>query len=470
MTGGEITVNGSGFDTTSPGIYLGIGPAGLGGFYAGSASLLSDETVWIALGNPEVSSGNAQTAPMNTDGSFSVRLTIPAPNDSISRYAIYTSKAHGQGFSDPSQNTSTTLNYATSVPAATHVSVVSNTTHATLGSVVTLTATVSPDTEGSIEFRDQAAILGTVAASSGVATYSTGGLAPGGHAVTASCTPENPTAYTHSISEPLTITVNAAPIPTVMIATATDLDPDGSALVLSGIGFASAGSGFYLGVGPKAALNDPDWYRTAGYFQAVAWATSSGRYGVTIHPDGTFSATLNAVTAVFSSNGRTVDCRTEECGVFTFASGGSTDRSQDTYTPLTFANQVPGTVRTSLALRLSSASSVAGDLVEVTATVTPAAAGTITLFDHDTAVAHNLRLRPDGDTSHAPTASVTTRLNRLEVGTHSFSARFLPDDTTAFSASASTGVDHPVTAAPTVVKQAVSNKYTCVARQWIMPR
>lgn len=126
-SGGTVTVTGSGFAGVSPGIYLGLGPVGLAGFYAGSSSLVSSETVWIAVGNPAGESGAGKSAPMQSDGSFSVTVTVPAPSTTTPVYALYTSKAHGQGFSDPSQNTITPVTYAPA-PLPTPTVTVSKTT------------------------------------------------------------------------------------------------------------------------------------------------------------------------------------------------------------------------------------------------------------------------------------------------------------------------------------------------------
>ncbi len=109
--GGAVTVTGTGFATSEPGIYLGLGPAGLSGFYAGAASLIPTEIVWIAVGNPTVSTGTARTEPLSKTGTFSVNITVPAPTDKTPAYAIYTSKAHGVGTSDTSQNTTTPVTY-----------------------------------------------------------------------------------------------------------------------------------------------------------------------------------------------------------------------------------------------------------------------------------------------------------------------------------------------------------------------
>ncbi|RXZ87628.1 hypothetical protein ESP50_00005, partial [Agromyces atrinae] len=113
--GGPVTVKGTGFAATSTGIYLGLGPAGLPGFYLGSGSLVASETVWIAVGNTAGNGAQGKSAPLEADGSFSLTVNVPAYTDGAA-YALYTSKAHGQGFTDASQNTTTPVAYAAVVP------------------------------------------------------------------------------------------------------------------------------------------------------------------------------------------------------------------------------------------------------------------------------------------------------------------------------------------------------------------
>jgi len=107
--GGTVTVTGTGFAAADPGIYLGVGPVGLAGFYQGSSSLT--DIVWVAVGNASANTDQGRTEPMAEDGSFSLTVTVPAWADGT-QYAIYASKAHGQGFSDPSQNVVAAIDWA----------------------------------------------------------------------------------------------------------------------------------------------------------------------------------------------------------------------------------------------------------------------------------------------------------------------------------------------------------------------
>ena len=112
--GGTVTVTGSGFTAASPGVYIGLGAAGASGFYTSGAT----DTVWAAPGNVEGDGAAGRTTPMTAEGTFTATLTVPAGADA--GFAVYTSKAHGQGFSDPSQNTVTDVSVlpAPSVTAA----------------------------------------------------------------------------------------------------------------------------------------------------------------------------------------------------------------------------------------------------------------------------------------------------------------------------------------------------------------
>ncbi len=88
------------------------------------------------------------------------------------------------------------------------------------GQPVTLTATVAPAGDGTVQFLDgETPLDGPQHVSGGTATLTTSTLAPGAHAVTASFTPTDTTAFTASVSEPLTVTIT--PITRTPIITGT---------------------------------------------------------------------------------------------------------------------------------------------------------------------------------------------------------------------------------------------------------
>ncbi|WP_349865180.1 HtaA domain-containing protein [Leifsonia sp. WHRI 6310E] len=441
--GGTITVTGSGFAATAPGIYLAVGPAGLGGFYQGASSLLPTETVWIAPGNEQVPSGTARQEPMAEDGSFTVKLTVPAATAETPAYAIYTSKAHGQGFADPSQNTITALSYAAPEPTTTSVALTSDVASVEEGAAVTLTATVTPATDGTVTFSEGSTELGSTPVSGGTATLTTSSLSVGTHSITAAFAPVDTAAQTGSTSSATTVTVTAKPQPTgpsVTVDPATGVDPAAGTVTVSGTGFSTTGSGFYVGVGPKSAKDNADWFVNAGYYQGVKWATTAGTYGAKINADGSISIPLTKLKRVFTSNGATVDCGAVECGVYTFAAHGSADRSQDTYTPIAFA----APTATTLAVTSSAASVVTGTSVTLTATVSPAAVGSVEFFDGTTSL---------GTASIASGTTATLDTSALAVGSHQITATFTPADATVAtpSTAAATTVTVTSVATPAVV-------------------
>ncbi len=107
--GGKVTLTGTGFSATSPGIYLGVGPVGLSGIYGSTDKLIDSETIWIDIDNTDSTTALGRTAPMTAKGTFSVTVTLPAKSGIT--YAVYTSKAHGLGTTNTSQNTVTQLSY-----------------------------------------------------------------------------------------------------------------------------------------------------------------------------------------------------------------------------------------------------------------------------------------------------------------------------------------------------------------------
>jgi hypothetical protein len=459
--GGTITVTGSGFAADGVGIYLGLGPAGLPGFYLGANSLVPSETVWIATGLADVPSGSARQTPMNADGSFSVSITVPASGSGAPAYALYTSKAHGQGFSDPSQNTTTALTYAAPVPTTTSTTLGVSPSTVEEGGEVTLTATVSPDAPGSVAFTDGTSNLGSAPVSDGTAVLTTSSLSVGAHQVVAVFTPTDSAAFAGSSSgaAAVTVTATAAPVgASVSVTPATGIDPDGATLTVTGSAFKPTGGsvfGVYVGIGPKSALSDPTWYLKAGYFANVKYVSSIGS-------DGAFTSTLTGVTAAFASNGTQVDCTVVECGIFTMAAHGSADRTQDTYTPVSFASPSTGPISTLLTVATSSASTSPAAGVDVTVTVSPVAAGTVTIYDGVPSVqpVGLASLQPAGlvgaVAGAAPTplasnlrlvnGSVTTHLAGFALGARSLSAAFTPDDPSAYAAAVASPVVLNVTA------------------------
>lgn len=147
--GGTVTVTGSGFSTT-PGIYLALGEQGLPGLYEGfgTGKITMANTVFVAPGQVDGNTDRGRTAPMNADGSFSVKIQVPAKASTA--WAVYTSKAHGQGASDKSQNTVTNLKYATAVPAPATSTPAATTEASAKAATPSVTATDAPAAGGQV--------------------------------------------------------------------------------------------------------------------------------------------------------------------------------------------------------------------------------------------------------------------------------------------------------------------------------
>ena len=124
--------------------------------------------------------------------------------------------------------------------------------------------------------------------------------------------------------------------PAVVADPATDIAAVDASIDVSGTGFATVGTGIYVGVGPAGLLDEPDFSTNAARFQGVQWVQTG-----TMGEGGTWARTLTEIDAEFTSDGTPVDCRVTECGIYTMAAHGVPDRSQDTYTPIAFAAEAP---------------------------------------------------------------------------------------------------------------------------------
>src|SRR5690606_15754821 len=83
-------------------------PAGATSFYTAAIS----DTGWVALANEDGATADGRTAKLNADGTFVVTLTVAASTADVPAYAVYTSKAHGLGMADPSQNSTSPVVFA----------------------------------------------------------------------------------------------------------------------------------------------------------------------------------------------------------------------------------------------------------------------------------------------------------------------------------------------------------------------
>ncbi|WP_018653806.1 WxL domain-containing protein [Actinomadura flavalba] len=127
--------------------------------------------------------------------------------------------------------------------------------------------------------------------------------------------------------------------PATTVSPTTGANPAGQDLTIQGSGFnanANGGMGVYVAFGPKTA----DYATNAGAFQVSKWVHKNAAPGssqIKMNADGTFSLTLPGVKAKYTNgDGDEVNCLTTQCYVITIAAHGSPDRSQDSFTAVTF--------------------------------------------------------------------------------------------------------------------------------------
>ncbi len=206
--GGTVTVTGSGFayESEGDGVYVGLGSSAFPSFYRGSMS----DTVWVAPGNSVDNTPGHRSAPMNSDGSFSITFEVPAIADGVS-YALYSSIAHGGGITDPSQDVKVGVSYSAPAAIGTAVTLTPSAAEVSVGDEVTLTATVSPaEAAGSVAFLNGATQIGDAQpVGGGVATLSTSALPVGTHSLTATFTPASGD-FLASTSAAASVTVTSA--------------------------------------------------------------------------------------------------------------------------------------------------------------------------------------------------------------------------------------------------------------------
>lgn len=134
--------------------------------------------------------------------------------------------------------------------------------------------------------------------------------------------------------------LNYTPSPDVAVTPNKDLSPTGeNKLKVSGSNFKAFAPpshfGVYVAVGKAGLFDVEGFHLKSELFTAVDYVSSIGS-------DGQFSTEITLKKPVFDADGDEVDCTATECGVYTWAAHGSTDRSQDTYTPIAFAKSGDG--------------------------------------------------------------------------------------------------------------------------------
>lgn len=115
VEGGTVTISGTGFAPTGNGIYVAIAPDSVTEFYgnsdkfygAGGDSTTNGSTWWISRPDDPACASFDFCVPMSEDGTFTVEMNAPAQSEGA--FNVLTTKAHGTGKTDKSQDTRTPL-------------------------------------------------------------------------------------------------------------------------------------------------------------------------------------------------------------------------------------------------------------------------------------------------------------------------------------------------------------------------
>ena len=123
------------------------------------------------------------------------------------------------------------------------------------------------------------------------------------------------------------------------VTPSSGLPASGATVSVSGSGFDSAGNngvGIYVVFGPKRA----NFHQDANAFATAKWVHKGGASGgagqALLSDSGSFSVTLQVKAQYTDGNGVEVDCLKTPCYILTMAAHGVADRSQDTFTRVTF--------------------------------------------------------------------------------------------------------------------------------------
>ncbi|MFI7585510.1 beta strand repeat-containing protein [Spongisporangium articulatum] len=290
------------------------------------------------------------------------------------------------------------------------------------GKPVTFTASVTPAAAGgSVQFTDTVGgtttNLGSPAAvSAGTASLTTTALAAGGHSVKAVFTSSSPTAYAASTSPALAYTVTAAPNPPTSTSTGLAVTPAGGSSVGDPVAL-TASLTPATATGTVQFLDGSDTLGSAVVVTAGQAVLNSTSLAAGAHP----------LKAVFTP---------------TDAAYATSTSSTVTYT----VSPKAGPVVTTLTLSASPATSApAGSSVAFTATVAPAAAGTVTF----TRTPSGGTSSPIGSPVAVTGGQATVSISTLTAGAYSIGASFAPADATAYQASTAAPLAYTVTAPST---------------------
>ena len=369
----------------------------------------------VAVGAPVPVGGGTASATTTglAVGAHQLRARFVPANPAS--FTASTSAATAYTITAPPTPPTTTTTTLTASPAGT----------AAQGSPVTLTAAVSPGTAvGSVQFQDvvsgtPVAVGNAVAVSGGTATVQVSDLAVGSHSLRAVFTPTNAADFTTSTSATTAYTITAVVQPpatttTALAASPADTAAQGTAVTLTAT------------LSPAAAAGTVQFRDTVG-----ASTVNLGTPVIVTGGTATFSTSSlpvgqHSFTAVFTPT---------DPAAFTASTS-----SPLPYT-VTAVVQPPATTTTTVSASPAGAA-VAGASVTFTASVSPAAAGTVQFTDTvgGTPVAVGA---PVPVTNGAASVSTTT----LAVGPHRIVAAFTPADAAGFAASASAPLAYTITAA-----------------------
>lgn len=124
------------------------------------------------------------------------------------------------------------------------------------------------------------------------------------------------------------VTFKAPTSPMVAVSKTTGLNPAGQDVTITGAGFATTAPGIYVVFGPVDTATP--WWLDASAFGDAKYLPNS-----TIGAGGTFTTTLKPVASYTGSS--PIDCGSTSCAIATMKAHGSSDRTQDTVTAVTFA-------------------------------------------------------------------------------------------------------------------------------------
>ncbi|MDI9914618.1 hypothetical protein QM600_05075 [Rhodococcus sp. IEGM 1379] len=248
VSGETITVSGTGFSGSEPGIYVGL--------VQDNKFSATDASAWMttAFIRPTQIIGGEWSTSVDVVG------IAGASDCTKNSCSIYTVAAHGS--SDRSQDTQTTVTFAAAPTTTT--------------TTTTKPPTTTEDPEPTIDVP----------------------------VITTTKKPTTPTGGP-SVSADRTSGLNAA----------------GDTISISGSGFSTSGTGIYIGIAQSNRYSNTD----ASVFQDAKFIKPTDM------PGGSWSTSLN-VSSIFAGS----DCQANACAIYTLAAHGSSDRSQDTSTPISF--------------------------------------------------------------------------------------------------------------------------------------